>query len=74
MGNTSENLRRLGLPEAIERGVDGEIVVRDIFGTAFDMRPGETASVRNRLANRVDLGDKSERCFDFLRNHYIFRD
>ena len=69
-----ENLRRLGLPEAIERGVDGEIVVRNVFGTAFDMRSGETASVKNRLANRVDLGDESERCFDFLRNHYIFRD
>ena len=69
-----ENLRRLGLPEAIERGVDGEIVVRNVFGTAFGMRPGETASVKNRLANRVNLGDESERCFDFLRNHYIFRD
>ena len=69
-----DNLTRLDLPEAIELGVDGEPVDRNIFGTAFGMGPGETASVKNRLANRVDLGDESERCFFFLHNHYIFRD
>ena len=68
------NLTRLGFPNAIDHGVDDDLVHRDIFGTAFDMRPGETASVKNRLANRVDLGDESERCFDFLRNHNILRD
>ena len=69
-----DNLTRLGLPDALHRGVDGETIFRDIFGTAFDMRPGETTSVKNRLGGVVDLGDESERCFDFLRNHYIFRD
>ena len=69
-----ENLTRLDLPEAIMRGVDGETVVRDVFGTAYRMRPGETELVKYRLKHSVDLGDESERCFDFLRNHYIFRD
>ena len=69
-----DNLTRLDLPDAIGRGVDGKPVHRDVFGTAYRMRPGETASVKYRLANRVDLGDESERCLDFLRNHYIFRD
>ena len=70
----SDNLARLGLPDAIDRGVDGEIIMRPIFGTAFRMRPGEKAWVMDKLANRPDLGDESEGCFDFLRNHHIFRD
>ena len=69
-----DNLTRLGLPDALHRGMDGETIFRDIFGTAFGMRPGEKASVENRLAGVVELGDESERCLDFLRNHSIFKD
>ena len=69
-----DNLTRLGLPEAIDRGVNGNLVDRDIFGTAFGMRPGETDAVKNRFANHVKLGDEPQRCFDVLRSHYIFRD
>ena len=69
----SDNLARLGLPDAIDRGVDGEIILRHIFGTAFGMRPGETAWVTDQLPGAV-LGGESDRCFDFLRNHHIFRD
>ena len=70
----SENLTRLDLPNATERGVDGEFVLRHIFGTAFGMRPGEVAWVRDKLTNRAVLGGESEDCFNFLRNHHIFRD
>ncbi len=69
-----DNLARLDLPAAIERGVDGKPVHRDVFGTAFGMRSGETELVKYRLEHRVDLGEESEHCFDFLRDHYIFRD
>ena len=69
-----ENLTRLDLPDAIDHGVDGEPVHRFIFGTAYQMRPGETELVKYRLKHAISLGDESERCFDFLRNHYIFRD
>ena len=69
----SDNLARLGLPDAIDRGVDGEIILRHIYGTAFGMRPGETAWVTDQLPGAV-LGGESDRCFDFLRNHHIFRD
>ena len=44
----SENLTRLDLPRAITRGVDGT-VIRHVFGTAFGMRQGEAASVKDRL-------------------------
>ena len=70
----SENLTRLDLPDTVHRGVDGETVFRDIFGTAFGMRPGEAAWVMNRLTNQAVLGSESEGCFDFLRNQHIFRD
>ena len=70
----SENLTRLGLPDGIDRDVDGEIVRRHIFGTAFGMRSGEVAWVMDKLTNRAVLGDESENCLDFLRNQYIFRD
>ena len=70
----SDNLTRLDFPKAIDRGVDGEIVLRHIFGTAVGMRRGETAWVTDKLGNRAVLGDESEGCFDFLRNHHIFRD
>ena len=70
----SENLTRLDLPSAITRGVDG-IVIRYVFGTAFGIRPGEGASVKDRLGlDRAVLGGESESCFDFLRNQHIFRD
>ena len=69
-----ENLTRLDLPDAIDHGVDGEPVHRFIFGTAYQMRPGETELVKYRLKHAISLGDESERCRDFLRNHYIFRD
>ena len=69
-----DNLTRLGFPNAIDRGVDDEIVSRHIFGTAFRMRPGEAAWVADKLTSRALLGGESEGCVDFLRNHYIFRD
>ena len=69
----SENLTRLNLPNAIDRGTDGELVVRHIFGTAFGMRQGEAAWVTARLTDRAVLGAETEGCFDFLRNHHIFR-
>ena len=69
-----DNLTRLGLPNAIDRGVDDEIVSRHIFGTAFGLRPGEAAWVADKLTSRALLGGESEACVDFLRNHYIFRD
>ena len=69
-----DNLTRLGFPNAIDRGVDDEIVSRHIFGTAFRMRPGEAAWVADKLTSRALLGGESEECVDFLRNHYIFRD
>ena len=70
----SDNLTRLDLPNAIDHGVEGEFIIRPVFGTAFGLRPGEKAWVMNKLANRPELGDESEGCFDFLRNHHIFRD
>ena len=69
----SENLTRLDLPNAIARGSDDETIFRHIFGTAFGMRQGEAAWVTDRLTNRAVLGGESEGCFDFLRNHHIFR-
>ena len=69
-----DNLTRLGLLESIDRDVKGNRVDRGIFGTAFGMRPGETDAVENRLANNIKLGDETQRCLDFLRSHYIFRD
>ena len=69
----SENLTRLDLPNAIARGLDDETIFRHIFGTAFGMRQGEAAWVTDRLTNRAVLGGESESCFDFLRNHHIFR-
>ena len=70
----SENLTRLDLPSAITRGVDGT-VIRHVFGTVFGIRPGEAASVKDRLGlDRAVLGSESESCFDFLRNQHIFRD
>ena len=60
-----DNLTRLGLPAAIHRGMDGETIVRDIFGTAFGMRPGEKASVETRLAGVLELGDESEAASTF---------
>ena len=70
----SDNLTRLDLPNAIDHGVEGEFIIRPVFGTAFGLLPGEKAWVMNKLANRPELGDESEGCFDFLRNHHIFRD
>ena len=67
-----ENLKRLDLPEARHRGVAGESINRFIYGTAFGMRPGETALVNDKLGG-ADLGGETEGCFDFLRNHHVFR-
>ena len=67
-----ENLKRLGLPEASHRGVDGEFIRRPIYGTAFDMRKGEIMSVMDNLPG-AELGGETEGCFDFLRNHHVFR-
>ena len=70
----SDNLKRLDFPNALNHGVEGELILRPTFGTAFGLRPGEKAWVTDKLANRPKLGDESEGCFDFLRNHHIFRD
>ena len=70
----SDNLKRLGFPNAINHGGGGEFIPRSTFGTAFGLRPGEKAWVTDKLANRSELGGESEDCFDFLRNHHIFRD
>ena len=69
----NDNLARLDLPNSLHRGVDDEYISRNIYGTAFGMRPGETAWVTDKL-DGADLGGESEGCFDFLRNHHIFRD
>ena len=69
-----DNLIRLGLPTDISPGADIKTISRNIFGTAFGIRPGEKTSVEDRFGAGVDLGDEPERCCDFLRNHYIFRD
>ena len=63
----NDNLARLDLPTSLR------LAYRDIYGTAFGMRPGETAWVTDQLPGAV-LGGESDRCFDFLRNHHIFRD
>ena len=68
----SDNLQKLDLPKAYDRGVGGKPSARWIYGTAFDMRPGETAPVINKMP-RAELGGESEGCFDFLRNHHILR-
>ena len=68
----SDNLKKLGLPEAFHSGADGEWVNRNIFGTAYYMGKGEIASVMDKLAG-AELGDGTERCLGFLRNHHIFR-
>ena len=70
----SDNLTRLDLLNVIDHGVGGEFIIRPVFGTAFGLLPGEKDWVMNKLANRPELGDESEGCFDFLRNHHIFRD
>ena len=64
----NDNLERLHLPKS-ERLNYGQI-----YGTAFGLRPGEKAWVKDKLANGADLGGESEGCIDFLRNHHIFRD
>ena len=66
-----DNLEKLDLPKARDHGIGGKPVVRHIFGTAFGMRPGETAPVKNMLL--AVLGGEKEHCIDFLRNHHIFR-
>ena len=68
----SDNLKKLGLPKAHDLGVDGKPTYRRIFGTAFGMRPGETASAIGKLVNS-GRGSENEHCRDFLRNHHIFR-
>ena len=70
----SDNLIRLDFPNALNHGVDGKWVGRSIYGTAFGLRPGEKAWVMDKLKGFTALGDESEGCFDFLRNHHIFRD
>lgn len=67
-----DNLKKLGLPEVIHVGADGQWVNRNIFGTAFRMGKGEIASVNDKLAG-AELGDGTERCLGFLRDHHIFR-
>ena len=68
----SDNLQKLDLPKAYDRGVGGKPAARWIYGTAFDMRPGETTPVRHKMPI-AELGGESEGCFDFLRNHHILR-
>ena len=69
-----DNLKKLDLPNSRHRRVDGRQDFRHIFGTAFGMRPGETASVQNILGGeRAVLGGEKEHCIDFLRNHHIIR-
>ena len=68
----SDNLKKLGLPEAFHAGADGEWVNRNIFGTAYRMGKGEIASVMDKLVG-AELGDGTERCLGFLRDHHIFR-
>ena len=69
-----DNLKKLDLPNSRHRRVDGSQDFRHIFGTAFGMRPGETASVQFMLGgDRAVLGGEKEHCIDFLRNHHIFR-
>ena len=69
----SDNLAKLGLPHALHLGLNGQKVYRDIYGTAYRMGKGEIASVMDKLAG-AELGDGSERCLGFLRDHHIFRD
>ena len=69
-----DNLKKLDLPNSRHRRVDGRQDFRHIFGTAFGMRPGETASVQSILGGeRAVLGGEKEHCIDFLRNHHIIR-
>ena len=70
----NDNLIRLDFPNALNHGVDGKWVGRSIYGTAFGLRPGEKAWVMDKLKGFTALGDESEGCFDFLRNHHIFKD
>ena len=68
-----DNLAKLGLPKALHLGLYGQKVYRDIYGTTYRMGKGEIASVMDKLAG-AELGDGSERCLGFLRDHHIFRD
>ncbi len=68
----SDNLKKLGLPEVFHVGADGEWVNRNVFGTVFRMGKGEIASVMDKLVG-AELGDGTERCLGFLRDHHIFR-
>ncbi len=68
----SDNLKKLGFPEALHVGANDEWVNREVYGTAFGMRPGEIAEVKDKF-ERAELGGGSELCLDFLRNHHIFR-
>ena len=68
-----DNLAKLGLPNALHHGLYGQEVYRDIFGTTYRMGKGEIASVMDKLSG-AELGDGSERCLGFLRDHHIFRD
>ena len=65
-----DNLTKLGLPGAIKLGVAGDL---GIYGTAFGMGKGEIVSVKNKLSG-AELGDGSEHCREFLRDHQIFGD
>ena len=49
----SENLTRLNLPNAIDRGTDGELVVRHLRH-GIRLRQGEAAWVTARLTDRMD--------------------
>ena len=65
---------RMNLNEDLDpRYNKSEFVNREIYGTAFRMRPGEKETVEHKLAG-VTLGGEDEICQEFLRNQHIFRD
>ena len=47
---------------------------RDIYGSAFGLRPGEHAWIKNRFSGLIELGAEGQNCVDVLRNFYVFRD
>ena len=65
---------RMNLNEDLDpRYNKSKFVNREIYGTAFRMRLGEQKTVEQKLAGAT-LGGEKERCQEFLRNQYIFRD
>lgn len=66
-GYARENLKKLGIPDAVVNTRPA------IFGSAFDLRPGEQARVMGMIGQELKLGPEDVKCLDTLRLFHVFR-